>query len=421
MPIVLNSIPGQIQTQQTNKKYWEFKNAVNAENNNESTELRIDGNIMDSEDAWLYEWFGIPVASPNAFRNELAKNSGKDITVWIDSYGGSAFAGIGLYNALIEHKKSGAKVTTVIDSKAMSAATLPYMAGDERLISVGGMFMVHNPLSSASGYATELRKCADVLDEVTQNLINIYESSTGLSRDSIASFMDNESYMSANKAIKEGFCTGLLKNEANNQNQVLNFSFDRFAIMNMETSSMQGFYEALKNNKILTDNIQNRPTFPVAAVVTPPANPVVDIKNNIQEVKKEMEIKNSAEFKTQLPTIHDEVFNSGIAVGKTDGIKAERERMKAFDVLNGKVDPEFLAKAKDDDSATAESTLFKAMQEGKMINSAYVAQAESDAAKANQVPGASSDNVAPDEVTGILNKVTSVVSKTLGLHEGGKK
>jgi ATP-dependent protease ClpP protease subunit len=402
-----------MQTQTKNKKFWNFKNVVNAVDNSESTELRISGDIIDSEDAWIYEWFGIPVASPNAFRNELAQYADKDITVWIDSNGGSAFAGIGLYNALMEHKKSGAKVTTIGDSKVMSAATFPFMAGDERLMSIGGMFMTHNPLpgNGVYGYASDLRNYADILDEVKENLVNIYEMGTGLSREAISTFMNNESYMSANTAVKEGFATGIYQPEANTQTKVSNFSFSRFAVMNTATSSMKSFYEALGNNKELTEKIQNRPTIP--------GTPVVDTspKTKSKEEIKMPDITNVSDLKTQLPAIHDEIINSGNAAG----VAAERARLKAFDVLNGKVDPDFLNSSKYEDGATAESVLFKAMQEGKMINSAYVAQAEADAANANKVPGASSDNTNPDEVTGVLNKVASVVSKVLGPQEGGRK
>lgn len=147
-------------------RFWNFIKNEATETLPENIELRIEGNIVDDDDSWLYEWFGIPCANPNTFRNELNQYSGKDIVVWIDSYGGSVFAATGIYNALMEHKSTGAKVTTKIDSKAMSAATIPFMAGDDRLISPGGVFMMHNPLTNVQGYASDLRKMADVLDVV---------------------------------------------------------------------------------------------------------------------------------------------------------------------------------------------------------------------------------------------------------------
>ena len=54
--------------------------------------LRIDGEIVDDDDIWLYEWLGIQHTAPNAFRQELAKYKDKNLTVWIDSIGGAVWA-----------------------------------------------------------------------------------------------------------------------------------------------------------------------------------------------------------------------------------------------------------------------------------------------------------------------------------------
>lgn len=407
-----------IQTQQQRIKFWNFVYNAATETEDEKVTLRIRGTIEDDENAWFYEWFGIPCASPNAFRQELEKYAGKNLMVWIDSYGGSVFAGVGLYNALMEHKNTGAKVTTIADGKTMSAATLPFAAGDDRLVTPGGMLMYHNPLTGIQGYASDLRKVADYLDEVKDAIINIYQLGTGLSRDKIAALMDDETYMSANKAINEGLATGMLYSKKDgpvNDPDIVNFAFNRMSIRNAADDSIKKIIEMLKNEEFIKKINPSAEQDPGDT-----SEPDANIQKS-QEVKAEMEIKNSEELKTQLPAIHNEVYNSGIASGRNEGIKAERERLKAFDALNGKVDPDFLAMAKYEEGATAENVLFKALQEGKLINSSYVAQVTADAASANQVPGAASDNMVPDEVTGILNKVTSVAKRTLGIKEGGNK
>src|SRR5699024_1925239 len=96
--------------------------------------------IVDDDDVWIYEWLGWEATAPNAFREELSEFKGQDITVWIDSYGGSVFAGASIYNALEEH---GGKITVKIDSKAMSAASVIAMSGDEILMSPVAVMMIH--------------------------------------------------------------------------------------------------------------------------------------------------------------------------------------------------------------------------------------------------------------------------------------
>lgn len=203
-------------------KFWRFLNE------GENVELRIEGDIIDDDEAWLYEWFGEPSASPNAFKKELDDHKEKDITVWIDSYGGSVFAGAGIYNALKEH--SG-KVTVKVDGKAMSAASVIAMAGDEILMSPGAIMMIHNPLTGVYGNQHDIRKVADILDEIKESIINAYELKTSRSRDEISKMMDEEKYMSANTAVEEGFADGVLyqKSPVSADNH---FSFNRMAVLN---------------------------------------------------------------------------------------------------------------------------------------------------------------------------------------------
>lgn len=219
--------------------FWKFQNKPATETEPESIELLIEGNIVDDADAWIYEWFGMPAATPNAFKDELVKYKGKDITVRINSYGGSVWAAAGMYNALIDHKATGGKVTTRTDQKAMSAATIPFMAGDTRLMGAVDIFMIHNPLTEVYGYASDLRKTADVLDEVKETIINAYQIGTGRSRQKISQLMDDESYMSAKTAIKEGFATGIVADTSQSAGEITDFAFNRHKILNSTTDAMK--------------------------------------------------------------------------------------------------------------------------------------------------------------------------------------
>lgn len=184
------------------KRFWRFFNRSDDE-----VELRIEGEIVDDDDTWAYEWLGIQHVTPNAFREELAKYKGKDLTVWIDSLGGVVWAAAGIYNALMEHQ---GRVTVKIDGKVLSAATIIAMAGDEVLMSPAAVMMVHNPWVHVAGDADSLRHMAGVLDEIKEAIINAYEIKTGLTRDELERLMDEETWMSARKAVELGFADGLL-------------------------------------------------------------------------------------------------------------------------------------------------------------------------------------------------------------------
>lgn len=227
-------------------KFWEFIVNQATETEPESVELRIEGDIVDDDEIWIYEWFEEPATAPNAFKNELSQFKGKDINVWIDSYGGSVFAAAGIYNALKEHD---GKITVKIDGKAMSAASVIAMAGDEILMSPVAVMMIHNPLTYAYGNMHDLRKVADVLDTVKESIVNAYVTKTGRSRNKISQMMDDETWMSANVAVKEGFADGVLYQENDTVNDVQNFSFNRLAIVNNANQSIKKAIELFEKPK----------------------------------------------------------------------------------------------------------------------------------------------------------------------------
>lgn len=225
--------------------FWKFIVNQATETEPESVELRIEGDIVDDDEAWLYEWFGMPSTSPNAFKEELSQFKGKDITVWIDSYGGSVFAAAGIYNALKEHN---GKITVKIDSKAMSAASVIAMAGDEVLMSPMAVMMIHNPLTAAYGNMHDLRKVADILDTIKESIVNAYALKTGRSRSKISQMMDDETWMSANVAVKEGFADGILYQE--DKPQVADVAaFSRLAIVNSANRSIQDIMKIVSKQK----------------------------------------------------------------------------------------------------------------------------------------------------------------------------
>lgn len=217
------------------KKFWNFIHNKATENQSENIELRIEGDIIDDDDVWMYEWFGETATAPNNFRNELKEFDGKDITVWIDSYGGSVFAGASIYNTLKEHN---GKITAKIE-KAMSAASVIAMAADEILMSPVAVMMIHNPLTGVYGNMHDLRKVADILDTIKDTIINSYESKTGKTREEISQMMDDEMWMSANVAIKEGFADGVLyQDEPFDVANMKEFSFNRLQVVNSANKSI---------------------------------------------------------------------------------------------------------------------------------------------------------------------------------------
>lgn len=172
------------------EKFWKW---VKAES---SDELTIDG-VIASE-----SWYEDEI-SPKTFREELAKRPGA-LTVRINSPGGDAFAGLSIYNALVEHDGD---VTIKIDGIAASAASFIAMAGDNIIMLPGALMMIHNSSTFAYGNADDISQTIEMLKKTDSSMVSIYAARTGLDQSKIEELMAAETWMTGEEAVELGFAT----------------------------------------------------------------------------------------------------------------------------------------------------------------------------------------------------------------------
>lgn len=167
--------------------------------------LDIEGPI--AEEAWWGD-----ECSSKEFRKALAGIG--NVTVHINSPGGDVMAGAEIYSALREHSLNGkGRVKVIITALAASAASVVAMAGDEIQISPVAYMMIHNPWTIAMGDAKEMRKTAKTLDEISEGLITAYQQRTGKTRDQLKKMLENETWMSAQTCVDEGFADSIYGGE----------------------------------------------------------------------------------------------------------------------------------------------------------------------------------------------------------------
>jgi ATP-dependent Clp protease, protease subunit len=144
------------------------------------------------------------------------------INVRINSPGGDVFEGFAIYNALRDH---AAKVIVNIDGYAASIASVIAMAGDEINIAENAMLMIHNPWAYTSGGSDDLRKQADLLDQIKGGILKSYARS-GLGDVELADMMDEETWLDASEAI----AAGLADNVTTPQKMAAVFDFDKLGM-----------------------------------------------------------------------------------------------------------------------------------------------------------------------------------------------
>jgi ATP-dependent protease ClpP protease subunit len=134
----------------------------------------------------------------NVLRTLAELEAGTTLHVRIHSYGGEVHEGNAILNAL--HNHSG-KVHTHVDGIAASMASVIFQAGATRTMAENAMLMVHNPWILTWGNAKELRKTAEVLDKVTDNLLATYAKRSGKAVDELRVLLDDETWLTAQEAV----------------------------------------------------------------------------------------------------------------------------------------------------------------------------------------------------------------------------
>lgn len=166
---------------------------------NELNEILLSGVVGDG-------WGEDPITH-QAVDKALKAFGGSPITVRINSPGGAADEGIGIYNALKSYK---GEVTTINDSLAASAASVIFLGGSKRIMSQGSRLMIHRALAFALGNAEELRKTIAALESYDKSLIDIYSQYMDKSASDIESMMSNETWINTDEAVSLGLATEIL-------------------------------------------------------------------------------------------------------------------------------------------------------------------------------------------------------------------
>ena len=120
---------------------------------------------------FIYADIGMWGITANQFQQDLtALGEITDLTIRINSYGGEVFDGNAIYNNLIAHPASK---TVIVDGVAASMASVIAIAADPGKLQMpeNAWLMIHDPSVSAYGNAEELRKNADLLDNLKDGVI----------------------------------------------------------------------------------------------------------------------------------------------------------------------------------------------------------------------------------------------------------
>ncbi|TWH49600.1 head maturation protease, ClpP-related [Sporomusa sp. KB1] len=192
------------------KRTWELKQSAQPD----SLDMYIYGDIQaDYIDWWNWELVESET-SAEYFRRELAKYPDvKQINIYANSFGGSAYEAYAIRNQL---KRHSAHKTGYVDGFACSAASFILTACDEVFMYSNTMQMIHDIRLYVFGNSRELRKAADDNDMRMEGNRQAYlEKSSGkITEEKLKELMEAETWLTAKQCLEYGLCDKILEQEA---------------------------------------------------------------------------------------------------------------------------------------------------------------------------------------------------------------
>ena len=173
--------------------------------------IKLYGDVISDEWAWVYELFGVPCCYPKLVRDAIEKlPAGEDLIIEVNSPGGSAWAGFEIFGLL---QSLGERTEAHIVALAASAATTITSGCSRVLASPVAQIMIHQPVIDGGVVNNNgARELQNFLDSVKASIINSYVVKCGgkTSRKKLEQLVDRSTWMPAQDAIELGLVDGLL-------------------------------------------------------------------------------------------------------------------------------------------------------------------------------------------------------------------
>lgn len=139
------------------------------------------------------------------------QDADKDISLYINSPGGSVTAGLAIYDTM-QYIKCDVSTICMGMAASMGAFLLSSGTKGKRFALPNSSIMIHQPSGGAQGQATEIEIVAKQILKTKENLNRILSENTGKPIDVIARDTERDNFMTAQEALEYGLIDKVIKN-----------------------------------------------------------------------------------------------------------------------------------------------------------------------------------------------------------------
>lgn len=143
-----------------------------------------------------------------------AEDPGKDISLYINSPGGSVTAGMGIYDT-IQYIKSDVSTICVGMAASMGAFLLAAGTKGKRYALPNSTIMIHQPLGGMQGQASDMKIHADYIIQTKEKLNKILSERTGTPLEQIEKDTDRDNFLTAKQAKEYGLVDEIMDSITN--------------------------------------------------------------------------------------------------------------------------------------------------------------------------------------------------------------
>ena len=138
-----------------------------------------------------------------------SEDPSKDISLYINSPGGSVTAGMAIYDTM-QYIKCDVSTICLGMAASMGAFLLSSGAKGKRYALPNSTIMIHQPSGGAQGQATEIQIVADQIAKTKKKLNEILSANTGQPLEIVEKDTDRDNYMTAEEAKAYGLIDGVV-------------------------------------------------------------------------------------------------------------------------------------------------------------------------------------------------------------------
>lgn len=135
---------------------------------------------------------------------------GKDVSIYVNSPGGSVYAGLGIYDTM-QYIQSD--VSTICTGMAASMAAVLLVAGQKgkRFALKHSRVMIHQPMGGIQGQASDIEITSREILKLKKELYTIISEHSGQSYDKVYADSDRDYWMTSDEALKYGMIDKVLE------------------------------------------------------------------------------------------------------------------------------------------------------------------------------------------------------------------